>query len=227
MSLKVMKVHPAAAAFPVIKSKEFNELKADIVAHGIKQPIIVNKAKDQIIDGRNRYMIANELKMKQEDVPFEVFKGTEEDIVNEVISRNILRRHLSDEQRIAIITKLRAPQIEAEAAADKKSGKGAKKGKGETADRLAAEAQTTQHKGRQALDVAKHGGKGALEKVIEGKKKLGKAAKEARAKKPKSTKKKKEVTLEDEVTKRFHRFMDHWPVTMHRDIKKILRKLID
>src|SRR5713101_8196064 len=113
--MKTYKIHPVARLFPTLEAKEMGELRDDIKARGIVTPILVNKARDTIIDGRNRWMIATELKMDGK-VPMEVFEGDDADIPNEIISRNILRRHLTDDQRAAIIAKIRGPQLEKEAA---------------------------------------------------------------------------------------------------------------
>src|SRR6266852_3149653 len=116
MKMKTMKVHPVAKMFPTIGAKEMKELRADIEARGIVVPILVNQEKDTILDGRNRYSIAYELGLGDGKVPMEVFKGKDEEIPGEIIARNILRRHLTDDQRAAIIAKIRGPQLEKEAA---------------------------------------------------------------------------------------------------------------
>ena len=58
---KTWKIHPTAMQFQRISGDELKELKADIEANGIKVPILVNKKRDTILDGRNRMMIASEL----------------------------------------------------------------------------------------------------------------------------------------------------------------------
>jgi len=37
-----MKIHPAAAVFPMLEESELNELAADIKAHGLLHPIVVS-----------------------------------------------------------------------------------------------------------------------------------------------------------------------------------------
>src|SRR5438128_7876196 len=103
--MKTYKIHPVARLFPTLEAKEMGELRDDLATNGIRVPILVNKKKDTIIDGRNRYMIATELKMDGK-VPLEVFKGKDEEIPGEIISRNILRRHLNDDQRATLIAKI-------------------------------------------------------------------------------------------------------------------------
>jgi ParB-like chromosome segregation protein Spo0J len=220
--LKVMKVHPVAKMFPTLPAKEMKELRADIETNGIRVPIIVNKAKDTILDGRNRYMIASELKLGNGKVPFEVFEGTEEDIPGMIVSRNILRRHLSDDQRIMLTAKILGPKLEKEAAkafADKKGGKG------KTAERLAKEVGSTKHKAEQAISVSKHA-KDLVDEVVAGKVALKKAAKVAKSRKPSKRKPKEPKTLEQIVAAKFQRFMAAFPMPQHREVKKILRSML-
>jgi ParB-like nuclease domain len=222
MSLKVMKVHEIAKLFPIIPAKEMKDLRSDIEANGIVVPILVNKAKDTIIDGRNRWMIANELKLA--DVPMETFKGKDEDIPNEILSRNIFRRHLNDDQRISLLAKILAPKLEEEATARKTKkgafGDGKAGAKGSVAAHLAAAGKVSQHKAQQAIKATKAG---VVDDVIKGKTTLRKAAGSAPTKK----RTKKVATFEDEVWARFDRFMKHWDVTLHRKVKEILRGFLD
>ncbi len=221
---KVMKVHPVARMFPTIPAKEMKELRADIEANGIRVPIIVNRAKDTILDGRNRYNIATELKMDNGKIPFEVFEGTEDEIPGMIFSRNILRRHLSDDQRMTLAAKIRGPMIEKEAA-KAQGGKAAAKGK--TAERLAAEVGGTAHKAKQAIEVSKHA-QDLVDDVVAGKVALKKAHKVAKARKPKARKGKvkEPKTLEQVVAAKFQRFMATFPLPQHREVKKILKGML-
>ncbi len=220
--MKVLKVHPVAKMFPTLPAKEMKELKADIEANGIRVPIIVNKAKDTILDGRNRYMIATELKLGNGKVPFEVFAGKEEDVPGMIVSRNILRRHLSDDQRVMLTAKILGPKLEEEAAkafAEKKGGKG------KTVERLAKEVGTTKHKAEQAVAVSKHA-KDLVDEVVAGKVSLKKAHKVAKSRKPAARKPKAPKTLEQIVAAKFQRFMATFPMPQHREVKKILRSML-
>src|SRR6266542_2095168 len=175
---KAMKVHPLCRMFGQIApmpKKELAQLTADIKQNGIKVPILINRKKDTILDGHTRWKIAYDLKLELADDQFEVFEGEDAEIEREILSRNLYRRHLTDDQRIAILSKLRGPQLEKEARerqqatqlAGKTGGKFAKKAigddenivadtsqvKGSVAAKLAKEAGTSEHKARQAERV--------------------------------------------------------------------------
>lgn len=217
-----LQIHPVAKKFPSLPAKEYKELKADIETNGVEVPILVSKDKAVLLDGRNRWMIANELGISDKVLKdAEVFKGKDDEIPSVILSRNLFRRHLTDDKRIALLTEIRAPELEKEADTRKKAGTFAGDGatKGSVADKLASEAKVTRYKAVQAVRARK---KGTLGDVIKGKQSLKKAAG-----KPKPRKEKKPVTLEDEVWARFERFMKYWPHTMHSEIKKYLRKFID
>lgn len=223
MALKVMKIHEIAKLFPILPTKEMRDLRSDIAANGIAVPILVNKKRDTILDGRNRWMIASELKLKESEIPMETFKGKDEDIPGEILSRNIFRRHLNDDQRISLLAKILAPKLEEEAAVRKTKkgafGKTAGK-KGSTAKQLAEIGKTSQHKAEQADKVRKHGD---IEGVIKGQKKLHEAAKEVGSK----TRKTKTKTLEEEVWLAYQKLMKGFDITQHRRVKEILRGFLD
>lgn len=226
MALKVMKVHDIAKLFPILPSREMKDLRSDIAANGIVVPILVNKKRDTILDGRNRWMIANELKLNEEQVPMETFEGEDEDIPSEILSRNIFRRHLSDDQRITLLAKVLAPKLQEEATArkTKKGSFGADKAgpKGTVAAQLAKAGKTSKHKAEQALKVNKAG---FAEEVIEGKTKLGKAAKKAGTTKRRAPKVK---TFEEEVWAKYDAWLKRtWDITQHRKVRAIIHKFTE
>jgi hypothetical protein len=222
MADKVMKVHPVCQMFGAIApmpKKEHDELVADIAANGIKVPILVNKKKDTILDGLTRWKIAHDLKLKPE---FEVFTGKDEEIESEILSRNLHRRHMTDGQRVAIVSKLRGPKLEKEAK-ERQSVAGAFKGKakldgrGSVAEIIAKEAGTSRRKAEQAEKARKAG---TLEGVIAGTEKLHKAAKKAptRSRKPK-----KEVPFEDQVYKKWTQWINRFSPPLRRRVMDLVR----
>jgi ParB-like chromosome segregation protein Spo0J len=220
-----MEIHPIAKMFPSIPAKEMRELKGDIEAHGISVPILVNRAKDTIIDGRNRYMIAMELGLDLTDakqVPMEIFKGTDEEIPQVILSRNIFRRHLNNDQRVALVTKIRLPQLEAEAKdrMAKKGTFGAKASpdgkKGSVAAHIAKEAEVSTHKAEQAVKAAKAG---QLGDVIAKKKSLKQAAASAPSKPKKA---KAEKSFEDKVLEKWDRFMKAFAPQQRRQVREVI-----
>src|SRR6266567_3893929 len=112
--MKIMKIHEVAKLFPTLPAKEMKELREDIRKNGVILPVLVNKKKDTILDGRTRWMIAHELGLKESAVPTEVFKGKDEDIPGAILSRNILRRHLNDGQRVMLVAQIRGEKLEEE-----------------------------------------------------------------------------------------------------------------
>src|SRR5438094_3119347 len=227
---KTWKIHPNAMQFQRISGDELKELKADIEANGIKVPILVNKKRDTILDGRNRMMIASELKLPEREVPLEVFKGKPEDEVGEIISRNIYRRHLTDDQRVALITKLLGPGLRAEAQARMKAGVAdptRKSAEGsETAHKIAKEAKVGRDKARMALEAEKHAPKD-LDAVIAGKEKLAAANAKRRAKAGKNRKPKPEKTLRQKVEAKFLRFQESFAVSEWREALAIVREIVN
>jgi hypothetical protein len=236
--LPELAVHKIAKLFPLLPDKEMKELREDIDANGIVVPILVNKAEDTILDGRNRYTIARQLKLTKAEVPLEPFKGEDEDIPAEILSRNIFRRHLTDDQRITLLAKVLGPKYEAEATVRKKGkqfgGKAPNESPsktpvpvnstepGEVAQKLAKIGKVSDHKARQAMKVNKAG---FAQEVIEGKTKLGKAAKKAGTKRRTAPKVK---TFEDEVWAKYQTWMKRtWDITQHRRVRGILRGFLD
>jgi hypothetical protein len=93
--------HPLADIFPLMEGQEFDDLVADIKAHGLIEPIVLFQG--QILDGRNRYRACEAVGAKYSanhviDVAF--------DPLSFVISRNLKRRHLNESQRAMIAARL-------------------------------------------------------------------------------------------------------------------------
>src|SRR5260370_42223921 len=93
------KPHPAAQQFLSLGRKELEELKTDIKERGLLHAIV--KKDNVILDGRNRLMACRELGITPR---FVEDKGNDE--VGFIIANNILRRHLTGDQRAPIMAKL-------------------------------------------------------------------------------------------------------------------------
>jgi ParB-like chromosome segregation protein Spo0J len=91
--------HPLADIFPLIEGSEFDELVADIKAHGVHEPIWLYQGK--IIDGRNRYRASA---VASADCPMREYMG--DDPTAFVVSLNLKRRHLNESQRSMVADKL-------------------------------------------------------------------------------------------------------------------------
>jgi hypothetical protein len=82
--------------FPPITHSEFEELKADIQAHGLRQPIVIHEG--MILDGGNRYRACVEIGVEPTTVEF-----AGGDLVSFVLSSNLHRRHMSAGQRAMVV----------------------------------------------------------------------------------------------------------------------------
>lgn len=92
--------HPAAELFPLLEGAEFEQLVNDIREHGQREPIIVHDG--MILDGRNRWRACEQLGIEPAVERWDG-TGTPEQFV---ISRNIMRRHLTSSQRAWLMSEL-------------------------------------------------------------------------------------------------------------------------
>jgi ParB-like chromosome segregation protein Spo0J len=83
-------IHPLSEKYPLMDAEEFAAFKADLAAHGLKNPIWLFGG--QVLDGRNRLRACLELGI---DPAFAEFEGSEAEAVAFVDSQNLHRRHLS------------------------------------------------------------------------------------------------------------------------------------
>lgn len=170
------KIHPLAELFPSLSLDEFEKLKADIRKNGQLEPIIVvgDEPNRTVVDGRHRLKACKELGIEPRLLHFSrlVMEKTaswtlqikNEGISDFIWSRNMLRRHLTDDQRAAIA--LRWSDAEKEAAKERQrehsgtapghpkntSGESAQSVRTRTV--IAAKAGVSEHKVRQAEVVA-------------------------------------------------------------------------
>lgn len=87
--------HEYANLFPLMNSKEFKELKADIKEHGQQDPIVLFGGK--ILDGRNRFNACEELDIEPKT---KEYRG--KNALQYVMSTNLKRRHLTDSQKAVV-----------------------------------------------------------------------------------------------------------------------------
>lgn len=93
----MLKQHPLSAAFPSMSDEDFATLKADIQAHGQREPIILHEG--MVLDGWHRYRACTDLGIKPQQFTFD----QSADPVAFVLSNNLHRRHLSASQRAAAV----------------------------------------------------------------------------------------------------------------------------
>lgn len=96
-----LEVHPIARLLPEMTSGEKTELQRDIKKHGQRQPIILYGGK--ILDGRHRYAACRELGVTPRT---EEFKGDASAATALVLSLNLHRRHLNQEQKRELVKAL-------------------------------------------------------------------------------------------------------------------------
>jgi hypothetical protein len=230
MKTKKYTIHPAANEFPLMGKDEFDELVQDITLNGQTDLIVVRTTGKtcEIIDGRNRQMACEVVGVECQEREWD---GTEQEIIPFIISKNIRRRNLTDEQKAAIIVKLRGPAIKEEAAVSKKKGPKkdktpAEKPKGTVPQRIAAETGVTEHKAKQLDTVQTHAPE-LLDQVAAGKISVKAAAKAAKEKAPPKQKPVKQPpTLLEMVGKKLGKLMDAFPITEHRQVKEYIKTLI-
>lgn len=97
-----LKIHELATIFPPMTPNEFKALKEDVKRNGLLNPILVNES-NQVIDGRNRYLVCQELGIEPKT---QTIQASEEELVTQIISLNLKRRHLTASQRAVIALKI-------------------------------------------------------------------------------------------------------------------------
>lgn len=102
-------IHPACLFFPEMEREEYDALKADIAKHGQLEPIVLD-GENQIIDGRHRYKVCQELGIE----PRKKRYSGSQSVLDFVVSTNLHRRHLTSGQRAILAAEL-LPEFEKEA----------------------------------------------------------------------------------------------------------------
>jgi ParB-like chromosome segregation protein Spo0J len=225
-----------------MREDEFEALKADIQEHGVRERVIV-KGKF-VLDGIHRLRAARELGIEK-DVKTRLFTGRDDKIDAMIISQNVHRRHLSDQQRAVLLALAIAPELKEQAKARQKAGvkpeekEGEEKPEaGEAAVNLAEQAEVGHGIAREAIDIVTHLPKAEVRRVItttgkKGKEVYAASAREARKIRLKTTgkprkRKKPEVDklAPEYVHKRFGVFLKHWKPDHHRKVRQIVREFL-
>lgn len=110
------KMHPIADMVPPMTAEEYAELKADIKAHGLHEPITLYEGK--ILDGKHRYRACRELGL---EIKTHVWRSEDGTPLDYIISENVKRRHLTTGQRAALALELR-PAVQREMAETREGG---------------------------------------------------------------------------------------------------------
>ena len=163
-SIGTYKVHAVANLFPILAGQAYSELRQSLEQNGQQQPIILYNG--VLLDGRNRLKILLELGKQP---VFEEYNGS---LAPDeyILTANLFRRHLTDEQRTMVTTEaLKWKEREDARKRQQEAGKdGAKGGRGKTlgakstqgfrepkvSEKIAALAKTTDYQARQTLMVS-------------------------------------------------------------------------
>ena len=98
---RIAEQHPLSAIFPAMTAADFAQLRADIAANGLRQPIIIYDG--QVLDGWHRYRACSETGT---EILAEAFTGDDRAAQDFVLSANLARRHLTTSDRAIIAAKL-------------------------------------------------------------------------------------------------------------------------
>lgn len=79
---------------PPLSSEEAANLEASIAAHGCREPLVVWKGHDVIVDGHNRYDICTRLGLPYQTVPMTF--DSREDVIEFMLANQLGRRNLTD-----------------------------------------------------------------------------------------------------------------------------------
>lgn len=97
---------------PDLRPEEYEALKADIAANGVRVPVVIDAESGTVLDGHHRVRAVEELRgegVRVADFPRQVVRmGSEEERVAFVLAVNLFRRSLTKSQRRDLVASLRA-----------------------------------------------------------------------------------------------------------------------
>ena len=109
-------VHPAASRFPPMPDDEFKELIASVERDGVAVPVEIFEGR--LIDGRHRARAVEHLRARGAVIDLPIVEWQPKPgatVEGRVAQHNLLRRHLTDDQRAALALPM-LPEIRAELA---------------------------------------------------------------------------------------------------------------
>jgi hypothetical protein len=205
---KSLEIHPLAQKFPDIPPKEFEELKVSVQTVGLLDPLIINDV-GQVLEGRHRFKACMELGIEPRTLNWRDVLGTRFGQVSEakfIFDANYHRRHLTDDQRVALCAAFLS-ELREEAKANQttglKRGRTPKRSResqtrltenpvglehdspntGKVSTKLANMAKVGRTKAEKVIDLADRD-PGLLDQVSRGEKKLAEAHNQLEAKQP-------------------------------------------
>src|SRR3954470_23640829 len=98
---KQFEFHSLAGVFPLMAAEAIASLAEDISEHGLREPVVIYQGK--ILDGRNRYLAISRY---DTGAKFRTIEYTGDDPTAFVVSVNLHRRHLDDNQRAMVGARL-------------------------------------------------------------------------------------------------------------------------
>lgn len=108
----IYEYHPLANIFPLIEGQAYQDLMADVLKHGVREPVWLYEG--QILDGRNRYRAASAMGV---EFATRVYEGDFDEAMEFVLSLNLHRRQLTPSQLAAL--SLTIEELEAKRAKDR------------------------------------------------------------------------------------------------------------
>ena len=101
--------HEYGKLMPEMSTEQYTDLKNDIAQNGIKDKIIMFEG--SILEGWHRYKATCELGSPFKG--FDHFRGTKSQALSLVVSKNLMRRHMTTDQRAMVLASARKMLIEA------------------------------------------------------------------------------------------------------------------
>ena len=97
---------------PPLSDEEYRALKADIAAQGVLVPVVIDADSGETVEGHHRLRAWTELRaegVKMPPYPREVRRfASDDERISFVVAANLFRRHLSCDQRVDLVARLRS-----------------------------------------------------------------------------------------------------------------------